>query len=214
MFAEINPYVAKIVIAARGGDSIRKISKKIRESYGWTYKWVLALEAIGALKRNGQAIQINRNNSFYKEMKRLIVLSSATIALNDAYLLPNLAGLEYAFTSTDAVFIWAKGGYNIGRSRDSYPVFIEVVEKDKAAWVGYFSGLGISYSFKNEKKKGIYFVISRRTEIEKEYCDDIPVLPLAKTVEWAKKYRFNFQPALEMLDELYPPQMEATYSQP
>ena len=67
----INPYVAKILIAAKDGDSIRSISKKIRESYGWTYKWVLGLEKIGAIERKKQELYIKRENYFYKETARL-----------------------------------------------------------------------------------------------------------------------------------------------
>ncbi len=204
MLELMNPYVAKILLAARDGDSIRGISKKIKESYGWTYRWASELEKIGVIKRKKQEITINKDNYFYrKTAKFLRSLLKTGLSLNDAYLLPNLAGLDYAFTGIDAVFIWTKGGYNIGRSRDSYPIFIEISEKDKNAWKGYFSKLGIRFTFRNERKSKIYFVISVIDRIEKEYCDGIPALPLIKTVEWARKYSFNFQPALEMLDKLY-----------
>ena len=128
-------------------------------------------------------------------------------------MLPNLIGLEYIFTGIDAVFIWTKGGYNIGRSKSSYPIFIEILEKDKNAWKKYFSKLDLTFTFKNERKKGIYFVVLLSKTIEKEYCENMPVLPLAKTVEWAKKYSFNFQPALEMLDELYNLKIGIKYAQ-
>jgi len=204
MFELINQYVAKILVASRDGDSIRHISQKIQESYGWTYKWVLELERIGAVKRRKQEVYINKKNSFYKEAMKFVKYSLANnLSLNDAYLLPNLAGLAYVFTGIDAVFVWTKGGYNIGRSKNSYPIFIEILEKDKIAWQEHFLKLNVKYTFKNERKKGIYFVISLNKSIEKEYCEHIPVSPLAKTVEWAKKYSFNFEPALEMLDKMY-----------
>ena len=210
----INPYTAKIAIAARDGDSIRQISKKINESYGWTYKWMSELEGIGVIKRKKQEIYIDKNSKFYKEMVRLIKTSLRdNLSLSDAYLLPNLAGLEYIFTNTDAVFIWTKGGYNIGRSKDSYPIFIEILENDKNSWEGFFSKLNIRYAFRNERKKGIYFVVSLSKSIEKEYCERNPVLPLIKTIEWAKEYSFNFQPALEMLDEMYNLNIGIRYAQ-
>lgn len=204
MFELINPYIAKILIAAKDGDSIRHISKKIQESYGWTYRWVLELEKIGAVKREKQEVRINKRSSFYRTATKFIKgLLAKGLSLNDAYLLPNLAGLEYIFTGIDAVFVWTKGGYNMGRSKDSYPIFIEILEKDKNAWQDYFSKLNVKYSFKNERKSGVYFVIKLSKIMEKEYCERIPVLPLAKTAEWAKKYSFNFEPALEMLDRMY-----------
>ena len=204
MFELINPYVAKILVSARDGDSIRGISKKIQESYGWTYKWVLELEKIGVMKRKKQEIHINKNNRFYKEAVKFTTHSLMdNLSLGDAYLLPNLAGLDYVFTGIDAVFIWTKGGYNIGRSKNSYPIFIDILAKDKSAWQEYFSKFGLRCTFKNERKKGIYFVVSLSESIEKEYCENICVLPLAKTIAWAKRYIFNFEPALEMLDKMY-----------
>ena len=204
MLALINTYAAKILIAAKDGDSIRSISKKIKESYGWTYKWVSELEKIGVIKRKKQELYINKENYFYKEMNRLAKnLLKRSLILSDAYLLPNLAGLEYIFNDIDAVFIWTKGGYNIGRSKESYPIFIEVLDEDKNSWQAFFSKLNINYAFKNKRMKGIYFVIKLSRNIEKEYCEGISVLPLIKTAEWANKYKFNFQPALEMLGNLY-----------
>lgn len=192
------------MISARDGDSIRSISKKIMESYGWTYKWILELEKIGAIERKKQRIAIMKDNYFYKEASKFIISSlKNNLSLSDAYLLPNLTGLNYIFSNIDAVFIWTKGGYNIGRNRDSYPIFIEILERDKSDWGKFFSKIKVVYTFRNERKKGIYFIISLKEKIEKEYCENIPVLPLTKTVEWAKKYRFNFEPALEMLDEIH-----------
>lgn len=214
MFELINPYIAKILVSAKNGDSIRNISKKIRESYGWTYKWILELENIGVIARKKQEVYINKNSRFYKDAAKFVKDSLASnLSLNDAYLLPNLTGLEYVFTGIDAVFIWTKGGYNIGRSKNSYPIFIEILEKDRNAWKGYFSKLGLTFTFKNERKKGIYFVIAFSKAIEKEYCEGMPVLPLIKTIEWAKKYSFNFQPALEMLDEMYNLKIGINYAQ-
>ncbi|MBI2653169.1 helix-turn-helix domain-containing protein, partial [Candidatus Woesearchaeota archaeon] len=120
MFELINPYIAKILVSAKNGDSIRCISKKIQESYGWTYKWILELENIGAIFRKKQEVHINKNNRFYRYAAKFVKDSiSSNLSLTDAYLLPNLAGLEYIFTNIDAVFIWTKGGYNIGRSKNS-----------------------------------------------------------------------------------------------
>lgn len=204
MIEILNPYVVKIIIAAKDKDSIRDISKKINESYGWTYKWILELGKIGAIKRKKNKVYINKKNDFYNKAIKFIKSSlKDNLNLSDAYLLPNLIGLDYIFTKTDAVFIWTKGGYNIARSKISYPIFIEILEKDKDAWEKYFSDLNLKYTFKNERKRGIYFIISLTRIMEKEFCEKIPVLPLRKTVEWAKKYCFNFEPALEMLDELY-----------
>ena len=60
MFELINPYVAKILVSAKDKDSIRHISQKIQESYGWTYKWISELEGRGVINRKKQEIYINK----------------------------------------------------------------------------------------------------------------------------------------------------------
>lgn len=40
-------------------------------------------------------------------------------------------------------------------------------------------------------------------EMKTERVESASVAPLDETVEWMEKYRANFQPALEMLDEMY-----------
>ncbi|MEK6967818.1 MAG: hypothetical protein AABX51_04260 [Nanoarchaeota archaeon] len=209
----INPYTAKILIAARDSDSIRQISVKIKESYGWTYKWAIDLEKTGVIKRNKQEIVVNKSHELFKLFANMSeYLLKNNLSLSDAYLLPNLSGLDYIFAKTDAVFVWTQGGYNIGRSKESYPIFIEILKENKEEWQNFFGRFGIVYTFKNERKRGIYFIISAVKSIEKQYCEGNPVMPLAKTVEWAKKYVFNFEPALEMLDQMYDLKINAKYA--
>ena len=52
----------------KDGDSIRSVAKKIRESYGWTFKWTLELEKLGARQREKQELSIHKDNYFYKEI--------------------------------------------------------------------------------------------------------------------------------------------------
>ena len=200
----INPYVAKILIALKSGDSIRQVSKKTNISYGWTHFWIERLEDEGILKRKGQEIIIDEKNTIYAEFLKFIKKAlKEKISLADAYSLPALSGLEYAFTSTDAVFIWTKGGYNIGRSAESYPIFIEVLKSDLEKWKKFFSEFSVNSYAELTKRKGIYFIMFPKDYIIKEEAEGIAVKPLKETVEWATKYIYNFQPALEMLDEMY-----------
>src|SRR3989344_8127923 len=106
MMEMINPYIVKILIAAKDGDSIRVISKKINLSYAWTYNWVERLVELGTIKRKGQKIEINKDSQIFKKFSDFIkAILKEKLSLTDAYSLPNLVGLEYAFTETDAVFI-------------------------------------------------------------------------------------------------------------
>lgn len=204
MIETINPHVVKILITAKNGDSARAISKRISLSYAWTYNWIKKLVDLGAIKREGQKIKINKENSFYMGFLGFIKKTlKKNLSLTDAYSLPNLTGLEYAFTSTDAVFIWTKGGYNIGRNKDCYPIFIEVLEKDLDKWRIFFGNFFIRYSERIKRKRGIYFILTAKKKVEKEFVNGVFVIPLKKTVEYARKYIYNFEPALEMLNKAY-----------
>lgn len=204
MIETINPYTVRILITAKDNDSIRSVSKKINLSYAWTYNWITKLVDAEIIKRKGQKIKINKENKIYIQFVNFIKkILKERLSLADAYSLPNMSGLEYAFTSTDSIFIWTKGGYNIGRNKDSYPIFIEVLEKDLGKWSKFFDDFLIKYSERIERKRGIYFILIPKKEIEKEFVNGVFVIPLKKTIDYAKKYIYNFEPALEMLNQMY-----------
>ncbi|WP_435066051.1 helix-turn-helix domain-containing protein, partial [Halobaculum sp. EA56] len=43
----VDETAAKIMVAARPGDSIRRIAQKIDGSYSWVYDWIERLEDAG-----------------------------------------------------------------------------------------------------------------------------------------------------------------------
>ena len=198
----INSHVAKILLAAENGDSINQVSKKTGGSYGWTHQWVERLEEIDVIDRdNGIHVTDEGLAEEYRSLARSVL--SRSIELEDAYLLPNFCGMEYRFTRTDAVFIWTRGGYQIGRNQDDYPIYIDVVEDDLSDWKEFLDGFSVDYSIDEREGEGIYFVLFPRPGFESEWFENSRLTPLNETVEWAKRYEANFQPALEMLDEMY-----------
>jgi len=38
--------------------------------------------------------------------------------------------MEYAYTGIDAVYVWTRGGYQVARDPEDYPLFIAVHEPD------------------------------------------------------------------------------------
>lgn len=210
----MNPYVAKILITARDGDSMRAISKRIALSYAWTYHWIEKLVEISIIKRKGQKIKVNKDDATYQAFLGLIKTNlQHHFNLSDAYALPHLSGLTYAFTETDAVFIWTDGGYNIARSRDNYPIFIEVLDADIEQWKSFFENVAVNITTHIEKQKGIYFVLMPKKQITNILKGDVYVIPLEDTVAYAQKYIYNFQPALEMLDQMYKLNMNVHYAE-
>lgn len=198
----INQHVAKILLATENGDSINQVSKKTGGSYGWTHQWIERLEEINVIKRdNGIQIKDEELAEKYRSLARSVL--SKDIGLEDAYLLPNYAGMEYRFSRTDAVYIWTRGGYQIGRSQDDYPILIDILEGDLERWKQFLDGFAVDYSVDEREGEGIYFVLFPRENFESEWFENSRVTPLDETVEWAQRYEVNFQPALEMLDEMY-----------
>lgn len=49
--------------------------------------------------------------------------------------------------------------------------------------------------------------------VRSEEVGNVSVIPLEDTVAWAQKYEINFQPALEMLDEMYKLGIDVKYSE-
>lgn len=208
----INPHVTKILLAVDDGDSITRIAQKTGGSYGWTHRWVERLEELGVLARDdGVHVDDVAVREAYEAVAQTVL--ARELDLEDAYLLPNFAGLEYRYTQTDAVYLWTKGGYQIGRNRVNYPIFLDVLADDEDAWQQFFAAYGVDVCIaeRDSTVDGIYYVLFPQAELEYEWVEHTAVPPLAETVDWAEQYRANFQPALEMLDELYDLELDVTY---
>ncbi|MBI2449398.1 hypothetical protein HYV49_03820 [Candidatus Pacearchaeota archaeon] len=202
----INPHVSKILISVRKEDSIRALSRRISLSYGWTYKWVQDLAELGVFNLTRMKIFLNEKNKFYQQTLKYIkeVLSNN---IQFHYNVLALFGIKYAFIKTDAVFVWTQGGYNIARYRDFYPIFIKVIKKDKKIFENYCKKLNLSLN----KKKKIFFNVIYSEDFNFEYCNDVPVNSLNDTIDFMKKNKYNFEPALEMIKEMYKKKIKIKY---
>jgi len=209
----VNRHVAKILLAVEDGDSINRVSEKIDSSYSYTYEWVKHLEEADVLERNN-SIQVTDGGfvESFEDVARTVL--KRDLELSEAYLLPNFTGMEYRYSKTDAVYIWTKGGYQIGRNQEDYPIFIDVYEDDVKEWKEFFQGFGIETSVGERTEiDGIHFVLYPQEEIEVDRVEGSSVAPLDETVKWAEQYKANFQPALEMLDEMYDLGLDVEYSE-
>jgi hypothetical protein len=199
----MNRHVAKILLAVEDGDSINRVSEKIDSSYSYTYEWVNQLEEIGVFERD-DGIQVSDSEFVHSFEDVAQTVLKRDLELDDAYLLPNYAGMEYRYSKTDSIFIWTKGGYQIGRNQSDYPVFIDVYREDVEEWEEFFQGFGIETSIgERPETDGIHFVLYPQEEMGVDRVEGASVAPLSETVEWTEKYRANFQPALEILNEMY-----------
>ncbi|MFH1592421.1 MAG: hypothetical protein ABIB47_03585 [Candidatus Woesearchaeota archaeon] len=204
----INPYVMKILIAARREDSIRAISGRIGLSYGWTYKWVQDLAQLGVFKLTRMKTYLNENNLFYKRTLSYIKINFLR-DVNFYYSVLNLFGISYCFTQTDAVFIWTRGGYNIARYKNFYPIFINVRKRDKKLFEEYCKKLNLSKT----SKKRCFYQVYYLDNFDFRYCDGIPVDTLEETISFMKKNKYNFEPALEMIKEMHKKRIKVKYKE-
>ncbi len=213
MLDMINKHVAKIALVLKDGDSILSVSKRTGSSYGWTHRWIKSLEEIGAVEREGGTGIRIKDEELIDGVRGLArSFLRRKLQLKDAYLLPNFSRMKYAFTKTDAVFFWTKGGYQIGRSRESYPIFIKVLEDDLDDWKSFFEEYSVDCEVGGKGGSGIHYVLFPCEDFETEWLDNASVTPLEETVKWAMEHKPNFQPALEMLDEMYDLGLGVEYS--
>ena len=115
------------------------------------------------------------------------------------------SGLEYSFTGPDSVFIWTCGGYQADRFHLSYPIHIKIIKSELKKWVRFLGSKNIHVSGEKIKRTyfGIFYVLYPVEKLEPKNLDGIFVDKLSETANFCKKHIFTYEPALEMLDEMY-----------
>lgn len=211
MLEYVDDTAAKIVLAAKDGDSIRRIAQKIGGTYSWVYTWIERLEDIGIVERNNgvHVIAPDVREGYACIMEAIGRQTPPTVT--EAYVLPHFAQIAFACTKIDAVYVWTHGGYQIARGDDAYPVFLRVRETDIERWESFFERYGIPTTI-NERDDSvidddtgnIYYSLYPTTEhFDREWVDGTPVIPFAETVEYMQEYHWNFEPALQMVADEY-----------
>lgn len=203
----LNPYVIKILISARKKDSISSISKRIGLSYGWTHKWAKELIKEGIFKEKWRSLILQEKNKSYKQMLNFV--KKALRNVNFHYAVLNLFGINYSLTKTDAVYFWTEGRYNIARYKEFYPIFIKINAKDYQIFLEYCKKLDL----KINSKFGVFYspeILDNFKVIKK---DNFSIEPLSETIEFMKKNIYNFEPALEMVKEMYGKRLSVKYKE-
>ena len=207
----VNPHVLKILISARDEDSISSISKRIGLSYGWTNKWVNELVDEGVFREKWRGIILQKNNHTYKNILKFVKENLQNVSFY--YSVLELFGIDYYLTKIDAVYIWTEGRYTIARYRDYYPIFFRINAKDYGLFLEYCRKLGL----KIKAKKGIFYS-PEKADFEKEKVkftkkQGLNVETLENTIKFMKEHIYNFQPALEMVQEKYGKKLGIKYSE-
>jgi Sugar-specific transcriptional regulator TrmB. len=216
----VDETAAKIVVAARPGDSIRRIAQKIDTSYSWVYDWVERLEERGFIRRDdGVYIEEHVVKDRYYDL--VAALSRATSPLiDDGYVIPHFAGMPFAYTKIDGAYVWTHGGYQIARGHDDYPIFIQVHDRDVERWTAFFDEFGVPSQIEERLDATDYdatvsYVLFPTSGVPTlEWVDGNPVIPLDETIEHMLEYRVNYEPALEMIAEEYNRDIDVSHEDP
>ena len=96
------------------------------------------------------------------------------------------AGMRYALTGPDAVFFWTKGGYQADR---------------------FFGSMKMRFYVEGQPSKqtlfGVFYVLYPDVNFETEEVGGFCLVPLKEAVEFCQNNIYSYEPALEMLDEMY-----------
>ena len=209
---------AKIVLAVQRGDSINRIASKIDVSYSWVYDWIERLDDAEIIAKTDNGIQIadHEMRQQYAEMMAALY-SRDTISQEDAYVIPHFAGMEFAYTEIDAAYVWTHGGFQIARSHDDYPVFIEVHDRDIERWIAFFQQFGVDTTINerpdaSEVNGNVHYVLFPKTnDIDAEWVDGSPVIPLDDAVDQMMENRPAYEPALESIADKYDKDIDASH---
>lgn len=211
MMEHVDDTAAKIVLATSDGDSIRRITQKIGGTYSWVYTWIERLEEIGVVERtDGVHVTAPTVREGYARLMEAIGRRSPP-TVTEAYIVPHFAQMEFMYTKIDAVYVWTHGGYQIARGTDAYPVFVRVHETDIERWEAFFERYGIPTTVDERDDSviddaigSIYYSLQPTTDpLDRVWVDGAPVIPLAATIEYMQEYRWNFEPALQMVADEY-----------
>nr|WP_226012016.1 helix-turn-helix domain-containing protein [Halomicrobium salinisoli] len=209
---------AKIVLSVQRGDSINRISDKIDVSYSWVYDWIERLDDKEIISNTDSGIKVidHEMRQRYAEMMAALYSRDA-ISQEDAYLVPHFAGMEFAYTEIDAAYVWTHGGYQIARSHDDYPVFVEVHDRDVERWIAFFDQFGVTATV-DERPDGddvdgnVHYVLFPKTDgIDAEWVDGNPVIPLDEAVDQMLTNRAAYEPALEIIADEYDVDVDASH---
>jgi len=207
MYETLDETAAQTILAIERGDSIRRVAQHLQTPYETVRQAVNRLEDAGFVTfDDGLRVLDERVHSAAREL----VAASASVsppAIEEAYVVPQFGDWPFAFTRIDAVYVWTRGGYQVGREPEDYPLFLAVREEDVGAWEGFFESFSLPTAFERQPREDLdgplQFVLEPRPSLDIEYVEGYPVVPRDETIEYMREHFAQFQSALAMLDRQY-----------
>lgn len=135
--------------------------------------------------------------------------------ISAAYDRVRAAALPYAFTGVDGVFVWTKGGYNVDRFFGFYPIYLKVRKEDLPMWKAFLRSSGQRFVVEGkpvgETLFGIFYVLRPAGKLPREEVEGYSVEPLNDVVRFCTDNIYAYEPALEILDEMYSLGLDVKY---
>jgi len=139
------------------------------------------------------------------------------INITKAYDLLKEADMSYALTGPDAVFLWTKGGYQVDRFFGFYPIHLKVEKEELERWKKFFGSRKQRFQVNGQPIKetlfGLFYVLYPEVDFRAEKISGFSVIPLKETVDFCERHIYSFEPALEMLDEMYGLGLKVVYKE-
>jgi len=94
---------------------------------------------------------------------------------------------------------------------------LKILKSDLKKWKQLLKSNGISYYIQGEPLKqtyfGVFYILVPEQRFANKKIDNLYVDTLAETIKFCKKNIYQYEPALEMLNEMYNLDMEVRYSE-
>lgn len=207
MFEQCGKAELKTLLAIKPGDSISGVARKIDENRETIRRTVNRLEDAGYVRYDGGLSVVD---DAVREAALAFLAAAASVSsptISEAYVLPQFADMEFAYTAIDAVYVWTRGGYQVARDETDYPLFIAIRETDLADWECFFERFEIPTAQQRQPVGEIpgplQVVLEPRAQVDAEAVDGRPVISQSETVAFAREHYATFESALNILDRMY-----------
>jgi len=88
-----------------------------------------------------------------------------------------------------------------------YPIHLKVKKDELVKWEGFFESRGKRFHVSGEPVRrtlfGTFYVLYPEDEFRSDEFEGFKVIPLDETIEFCRRNIYSYEPALEMLDEMY-----------
>ena len=207
MYSACGEKALKTILAIKPEDTIAGVARKINENRETIRRTVDRLEEEGYVEYDGGLSVVDYG---VRETGLSFLAASSGVSppsISEAYILPHFAGMDFAYTAIDAVYVWTRGGYQVARDPDDYPLFVAVEKDDLEDWERFFGRFGLPVARERQSVDDvdgpIQIVLELRDDVDAELVNGRPVIPLDETVEFANEHYATFRSALDILDRMY-----------